>query len=84
VGAAIFEVAKSSAEAADQAGKAAQKVGINAQAYQELAFAAKLANVEQDSFQQGLKQLNKNLSEARHGNTDLALAFHARAFRCSA
>jgi hypothetical protein len=75
VGAAIFEVAKSSAEAADQAGKAAQKVGINAQAYQELAFAAKLADVEQDSFQQGLKELNKNLSEARHGNTDLALAF---------
>jgi hypothetical protein len=74
-GAAIFEVAKSSAEAADQAGKAAQKIGINAQAYQELAFAAKQANVEQDSLQQGLKQLDKNLSEARHGNVELAAAF---------
>jgi len=34
----IFALAKSSAEAADNAGKAAQKIGVNAQAYQELAF----------------------------------------------
>jgi hypothetical protein len=71
----IVAVAKSSAEAADAAGKAAQKVGINAQAYQELAFAAKQADVSQESLQAGLKDLNKNLSEARAGNVELAQAF---------
>ena len=76
-GAAIFAVAKSSAEAADQAGKAAQKIGVNAQAYQELAFAAKLADVEQDSLQAGLKILNKNIAEAANGNKELAAAFAA-------
>lgn len=74
-GAAIFAIAKSSAEAADEAGKAAQKIGVNAQAYQELAFAAKLADVEQESLQTGLKILNKNIVEAAGGNKELADAF---------
>ncbi len=71
----IFALAKSSASAADEAGKAAQKIGVNAKAYQELAFAAKLADVEQDSLQSGLKALNKNIVEAADGNKDLAAAF---------
>lgn len=71
----IFALAKSSAEAADSAGKAAQKIGVNAKAYQELAFAAKLADVEQDALQAGLKALNKNIVEAAGGNQDLAAAF---------
>jgi tRNA/tmRNA/rRNA uracil-C5-methylase (TrmA/RlmC/RlmD family) len=84
VGAAIFEVAKSSAEAADQAGKAAEKIGINAQAYQELAFAAQLANVQQDSLQEGLKNLNKNLSEARPAMSSSPRRSMRSAFRSSA
>jgi hypothetical protein len=65
VAAAIFEVAKSRPRPPTRPARRRRKIGINAQAYQELAFAAKLANVEQDSLQQGLKELNKNLSEAR-------------------
>ncbi|RWD65504.1 MAG: hypothetical protein EOS36_07320, partial [Mesorhizobium sp.] len=45
-GAAVLELASSAGEAADQAGKAAQSAGVTTEAYTELAFAAKMSNLE--------------------------------------
>jgi hypothetical protein len=61
-GGAIVALAKSSADAADQAGKEAQKVGITADAYQRLAFAAKESDVETDALRTSLVQLNKAIA----------------------
>ena len=61
-GAAILAVAKSSADAADQAGKEAQKVGVSADAYQRLAFGAKQSDVEIEELRKGLVEINKAIA----------------------
>ena len=63
-GAAVFAVAKSSADAADQAGKEAQKVGIAAAAYQQLAFGAKQSDVEVEDLRKSLVEINKAISNS--------------------
>ncbi|RUW62125.1 hypothetical protein [Mesorhizobium sp. M7A.F.Ca.US.008.03.1.1] len=63
-GAAMFSLAKSGAEAADAAGKGAQKAGLQIDAYQRLAFAAKQADVGNDQFVAGMSRLNKAIAEA--------------------
>ncbi|MBZ9748298.1 phage tail tape measure protein [Mesorhizobium sp. CO1-1-7] len=63
-GAAVFSLAKSSAESADEAGKNAQKTGLQIDAYGRLEFAAKQANVSQDQFVSSMSKLNKSIAEA--------------------
>lgn len=63
-GAAVFGLAKSGAEAADAAGKAAQKTGLQVDAYGHLEFAAKQADVSQEQLVAGLSKLNKAIAEA--------------------
>lgn len=65
---ALLDVAKSSGEAADQAGKAAQSAGVTTQAYTELAFAAKMSNLEQADLDAGMSKLNKTLGAAANGS----------------
>ncbi|TPN53990.1 phage tail tape measure protein [Mesorhizobium sp. B1-1-7] len=65
---ALLDVAKSSGEAADQAGKAAQSAGITTEAYTKLAFAAKMSNVEQGNFDAGMAKLNKTIGAAAQGS----------------
>lgn len=79
--AAVFALAKSSANAADEAGKTAQKVGVNAQQLQRLAFAAKLADVEAGTLQTGLTILAKNIVAASKGNKELDETFRKLGIR---
>ncbi|MBZ9760667.1 hypothetical protein LB553_07215 [Mesorhizobium sp. CA8] len=67
-GAAVLELASSAGEAADQAGKAAQSAGVTTQAYTELAFAAKMSNLEQADLDAGMARLNKTLGAAANGS----------------
>ncbi|TGU99166.1 hypothetical protein EN794_000015 [Mesorhizobium sp. M00.F.Ca.ET.151.01.1.1] len=67
-GAAVLELASSAGEAADQAGKAAQSAGVTTQAYTELAFAAKMSNLEQADLDAGMSKLNKTLGAAANGS----------------
>lgn len=67
-GAAFLELAKSSGEAADNAGKAAQSAGVTTEAYTELAFAAKMSNLEQADLDAGMARLNKTLGAAASGS----------------
>ncbi|RWC29849.1 MAG: hypothetical protein EOS70_23460 [Mesorhizobium sp.] len=63
-GAAMLKLAKDGAEAADQAGKAAEKTGLQVEAYGRLSFAAKQADVDQEQFIAGMSRLNKAIAEA--------------------
>lgn len=67
-GAAVLELASSAGEAADQAGKAAQSAGVTTEAYTELAFAAKMSNLEQADLDAGMARLNKTLGAAANGS----------------
>ena len=63
-GAAMFSLAKSAGEAADQVGKAAQKTGLQVEAYQKLAHAAEMSDVSQEQFVTGMARLNKAIADA--------------------
>ncbi|QND58221.1 phage tail tape measure protein [Mesorhizobium huakuii] len=57
----ILSLAKSGAEAAQQAGDAAQAAGLQAASYQKLAFAAGEADVSQGQFNTAMASFNKQI-----------------------
>lgn len=56
----LFNVVHSMTEAADAAGKMAQRTGVNTTALQELSYAAKLADVSTESLEQAMRFLAKS------------------------
>lgn len=66
---ALFELAKSSAESADEAGKAAQAAGLSAKAYQEWAFAAESVGVSQTQMSTALNTFNKQVTKTADETT---------------
>jgi len=70
-GVGVFEgmvsLARQTADYGDSAIKTAQKVGMGVEAWQQLAYAAKLANVESDALATSMIQFNKTLSNAFAG-----------------
>ncbi|NEI52720.1 hypothetical protein GR217_34440 [Rhizobium leguminosarum] len=74
---AIAAVAKSGADAADQAGKAAQKTGLQIDAYGRLAFAAEQNDVAADAFGASMSKLNKLIGEAAGGSKTAKAQFAA-------
>ncbi|QKC91032.1 hypothetical protein EB230_23455 [Mesorhizobium sp. NZP2234] len=59
----ILLLAKSGAEAADAAGKAAAGAGLQAEAYQKLAFAAGESDVSQQNFNTAMNAFNKQITK---------------------
>lgn len=59
--AALIEITKGEAERADAAGKSAQKIGMSVQAFTELGYAAKLADVDAAGLEKGLGKLAQNM-----------------------
>lgn len=74
-GGAIFGLAKTTANAGDVARKTAQGLGLTTEAFQELAFAAKINGVEQDQFRAALSQMTAKLREAGGGTGMAAESF---------
>lgn len=68
-------IAFAAAKAGDEVAKTSKQLGINAQALQELRFAADLAGVEGATFAQGLGVLQKNARDASLGSKTMADAF---------
>ncbi len=68
----LFGFAKLTANAGDEAGKTAMKLGLNVETLQRLQTAAEYANISNGSLQQGLGTLAKNLTSARDGSADTA------------
>ncbi|MBZ9927760.1 hypothetical protein FJW04_21930 [Mesorhizobium sp. B2-7-3] len=75
-GAAVLGLAKSGSEAADAAGKAAQKTGLQIDAYGKLEFAASQADVGNEQFVSGMSKLNKAIAEAAALGTKAATAIN--------
>lgn len=67
LGGATVLVVKRSLEAADAVGKAADTVGLGVEAYQEFAFAAEQAGVEQSQFTSNMTAFVKRVGEAKAG-----------------
>lgn len=85
VGGAIIGTTREFAASADQSIKTARNLGLTAEAYQELTFAAGLSGVQQERLADGLKDLQKTSVEATRGNKELAkdyrrLGINAREF----
>ena len=68
----LFGFAKFTANAGDEAGKTAMKLGLNVETLQRLQVAAEFANISNQSLQQGLGSLARNLVSARDGSADAA------------
>lgn len=70
-GAAIFGLAYHVAKVAGEARKGAISAGISTQAYQELAYAAKITGVEQDGLNTTLFKFNRAIYNARNGGKEM-------------
>jgi hypothetical protein len=68
-------LAKSIVDAGDEAFKMAQKVGVSVEAWQQLAYVAKLAGIEHDSLAKGLKSLSVQLFDASQGGAEAQRMF---------
>lgn len=77
LGAALVKITKDTADAGDEAAKAAQRVGITAEEMQELAFAANLAGAEMSDVEVGFRRLAANAFDASNGTGEAKDAFDA-------
>lgn len=68
--AALFAIAKSTANYGEELLNTSQKIGVGVEALAGLQYGAKLANLEQAQLVQGLKFLSQNIIEAAAGVAD--------------
>ena len=73
--ASIFGIVKSVAAQGDQAVKTSQRIGINVEALQELQYAAKLSDVENEELTMGLVKLSNAAVSASQGSKEAGKAF---------
>ena len=67
----IFAMVKSSADFGDSIDELSTKAGIGSTAFQELAYSASFAGIEQDALASGLTKMNKNITQAIMGNKQM-------------
>lgn len=75
IGAGLFGLAKSAANAGDEIRKGAQKIGLTTDAYQKLTYAAELSDVSSEQFSMGMGLLSKKLVDAAGGGKETAATF---------
>ena len=75
--AAFVAMGKHFVNVADEAGKAAQKIGVTTETYTALAHAAEMSNVSNEQLSTGFKTLNKNIVEAVRGNEEIRATFQS-------
>ncbi len=73
----LVEAAKSAAEFGEQIEHATQKTGMSVQSIQELGFAARMSDVDFQSFSVGLEHLSRAMLEAQQGSLQTASAFQS-------
>jgi len=59
----LFDITAEAAAFGDELSTTAQRLGMTTQAYQELGYAAKLQNIEQETLTKSFEKLNKNLGD---------------------
>lgn len=73
----LYKLSQSFADAGAQADEMAQKLGLSAQQWQSMAYAAKMNGVEASLLQGSYEKLNQNLIAAAQGGKTQAAAFKA-------
>jgi hypothetical protein len=73
----LVEFVRHGAEVADQMGKMAQGAGVSVESLSRLDYSAKLSGLSTEELGRGLKNLNKNLSEAGAGGKEQVRLFNA-------
>jgi TP901 family phage tail tape measure protein len=71
----MLNMVKASTEYGDSMYKSAQKAGMNFQEFQKLAYAAKMAGVEQEALTSAISKFDKNIIDASKGTGEVAKAF---------
>lgn len=71
----LLGIAKSTAEAGDEALKTSQKIGVSVESFQRLAYAGKLADISSEGLATSLKFLSKNMVSAVKDGGETAKAF---------
>ena len=72
---AITGAVKAAFQFGDEIGKAAEKAGIGAREMSELAYAAKMSDIEIGSLSTGLRKMQVSIAEANRGNKELRSTF---------
>ena len=75
IGGAMLGMAKSTADYGNTAAKTARSVGMDAEEYQKLAYAAKYAGVDQQKLSASLVRFNKNIVDAASGSKTAGQVF---------
>jgi hypothetical protein len=73
----IFALTRSFADAGDDVKKMSERLGLTTDAYQELAFAAKMANVDQETFDSSMSKFSRGIAEAAVGQGEAITGFSA-------
>ena len=71
----IWDLGMSTIQTADSIAKTSKQLGINAEAYQEFAWAVGLGGASEQDLSSGLQTLNKQMEAAANGNGKAAKAF---------
>lgn len=71
----MWDLGVSTIKAADEIAKTSKQLGINAEAYQEFAWAVGLGGASEQDLASGLQQLNKQMEAATAGNSKAQKAF---------
>lgn len=74
-GKALWDLGRDAITSGDAIAKTSRQLGINAEAYQELAYAAGLGGASEEDFSQALQNLNKQMESAASGNKKAQQAF---------
>ena len=74
---AMWDLGVDTMRAGDQIAKTSRQLGIDAEAYQEFAYAVGLGGASEKDFEVALRQLNKQMEAAQSGNKRAADAFRA-------
>lgn len=76
IGGAMYGVARSTANAGDEAFKTAERVGMGAEEWQKIAYAARMSGVENNMLADTFSKLNKRVSDAAGGNKTYMQTFN--------
>lgn len=73
----IFALTHAFAEAGDDVKMMAERLGLSTDAFQELSFAAKIANVDQETFNSSMTKFSRGIAEAAIGQGEALQGFVA-------
>lgn len=73
----MYDFAKSVSSAANDIERQSKLIGVSSEAFQQWQYAAKMADVSNESLNTGLKFLARNMEEASQGTGDAAKWFQA-------